>query len=209
VTGEPTCASPTTSWACATPCRAIDHRLGIEDVRPLYWCGRSLGNRLKVSHEPTTSHTTQTPRGLVILVLFALMVGRPLSAPSVHQSRAPSPQSEDPAQVALATGPWSPDYLDGTVKYGSHKSANEFKDFLREKMLANIKSGHRVVLTYALARNCFMSCPQRDRRPRTIVDYTFSGVNSETVRSHLMWSRPAAHPFKILSTPTRNLGRST
>jgi hypothetical protein len=72
---------------------------------------------------------------------------------------------------------------------GSHKSATEYIDFLNEEMTDMVNKQYWVVLPYKHVRhlpNLRISplgvVPQRNRRPRTIVDYTFSGVNPEAKR---------------------------
>jgi hypothetical protein len=73
------------------------------------------------------------------------------------------------------------------MKRGSHPSAQEFHEFVSEEMQDMVERQYWVVLPYKLVRslpNLRISplgvVPQRERRPRIIVDYTFSGVNNET-----------------------------
>jgi len=91
--------------------------------------------------------------------------------------------------------PWS----DATYKYrlrrGSHKSCKEHMPFLREEMLTNVKKGFWFLLPEKMVRKWRDAgrvkslrvspmgvVPQRERRPRVIVDYTFHGVNGDTVQ---------------------------
>jgi hypothetical protein len=73
------------------------------------------------------------------------------------------------------------------VNRGSHKSASEFRDFVDGDMADMVKRRYWVVLPYHLVRNLpnlrispLGVVPQRERRPRLIVDYSFSNVNQET-----------------------------
>ena len=69
-----------------------------------------------------------------------------------------------------------------------HKSAQEERAFVCEEILDFCAQGYWAVLPYSAVRrwkNLRISplgvVPQRDRRPRLIVDYSFSGVNEDTV----------------------------
>lgn len=91
------------------------------------------------------------------------------------------------APVVLATPLWTPDQLDHALTHGSHGSAAAHLDFLRHEMLDMVQKGFWVVLPYDQVRHLprlrlspIGVVPQRDRRPRTIVDYTFHGINQET-----------------------------
>ncbi len=70
---------------------------------------------------------------------------------------------------------------------GSHASAHSHAAFLRSEMADMVAKGYWTVLPYRLVRqlrNLQLSpigvVPQRDRRPRIIVDLTFNGVNEST-----------------------------
>ena len=61
--------------------------------------------------------------------------------------------------------------------------------FLRDELADMVEAGHWLVLPYSAVRHAtdlrispLGVVPQRDRRPRPIVDYTFSGVNEATVK---------------------------
>jgi hypothetical protein len=97
------------------------------------------------------------------------------------------------AGVTLSTPPWSNERREETLLRGPHKSAGEHADFLREEMLDFVKKGFWLVLPYhllkkykRLIRNLRISpmgvVPQRSRRPRIIVDYTFFLLNDETLK---------------------------
>lgn len=92
------------------------------------------------------------------------------------------------APVALRTAPWTRQQIAEAMTRGSHKSALEYLDFLREEMKDMVEKAQWTVLPYHIAsqlKNLRISplgvVPQHGRRPRTIVDYTFSGVNFETL----------------------------
>jgi len=92
--------------------------------------------------------------------------------------------------------PWSDTELEYRLSRGSHKSCDEHLDFLRGEMLEFVQKGFWTVLPYSLLKEGHQQklrglrdlrlsplgiIPQRDRRPRLIVDYSFYEVNSETV----------------------------
>ena len=71
---------------------------------------------------------------------------------------------------------------------GSHQSALSHMEFLRDEMADMIDQGYWVILPYSnvlhlphLRLSPLALVPQRDRRPRIIVDYTFWGINDDTV----------------------------
>ena len=93
------------------------------------------------------------------------------------------------AGVLTSTDPWTLAKRDAAVKRGAHKSAQLDREFVLEEMLDFCRQGYWVVLPYSLVRlwprlrvSPIGAVPQRDRRPRLIVDYSFSGVNEETVQ---------------------------
>jgi hypothetical protein len=92
-------------------------------------------------------------------------------------------------QCKLRTSPWTLQRKDEAIKRGPHKSALEFSDFLTEEMTSMVARGQWMVLPYNLVRDeptlriaPAGVVPQHDRRPRTIVDYSHSNLNQETVR---------------------------
>ena len=102
--------------------------------------------------------------------------------------------------VLLTTKPWSLEQKDAAIARGNHPSVNAFSDFIREEMLDMRKKGIFVVLPYHLIRDhpalriSPLGCvPQRERRPRIINDYTFSGINPATHRlaseAAMQWGR--------------------
>jgi len=81
--------------------------------------------------------------------------------------------------------PWTQKQLLTIYRRGAHSSAlHQFKDFLFEDMLDMIKKKYWVVLPFHTVRYLpglklapVGVVPQRTRRPRPIMDYTFTGVN--------------------------------
>ena len=90
--------------------------------------------------------------------------------------------------MTTTTPPWSTERCDAAVERGSHKSAHTDRAFVFDEMLDFCQQGYWVVLPYSAVRHWDLlrvsplgAVPQRDRRPRLIVDYSFSNVNQETV----------------------------
>jgi hypothetical protein len=84
--------------------------------------------------------------------------------------------------ILLHTPPWSHQRLDAAMSRGSHPSTKEHRVFLRNEMADMIEQKHWIVIPYSQAVMLPMGVvPQRDRRPRIIVDYTFSLVNQDTL----------------------------
>ena len=97
------------------------------------------------------------------------------------------------ANVTISTPPWDEARLEATMERGPHKSADEYVDFLREEFLDFVQKGFWLLLPYKLLKkynflykNLRISplgvVPQRARRPRIIVDYSYFGVNDETCK---------------------------
>lgn len=93
------------------------------------------------------------------------------------------------AGVPLRSEPWTPERIHLAARRGSHQSAKEEVEFVCSEMLEFCEQGFWTVLPLSVAltlRHLRLSplgvVPQRNRRPRLIVDYTFSGVNAETAR---------------------------
>ena len=102
--------------------------------------------------------------------------------------------ADEGAPAVMTTPPWSQEVLDARVQRGSHQSCQENLAFLREELLEFSAKGFWLVLPYkevqALQRAGELTdlrvspmgvVPQRERRPRLIVDLSFYGVNQETV----------------------------
>jgi hypothetical protein len=93
------------------------------------------------------------------------------------------------AGVPLHTAPWSRDRILQAAARGSHRSAKDDVEFVCTEMLDFCAQGFWTVLPLAavlalphLRLSPLGVVPQRNRRSRLIVDYTFSGVNDETAR---------------------------
>ena len=88
----------------------------------------------------------------------------------------------------FTTPPWSPTQLDEAVRQGSHSSATkEYREYLEGEMGTMVRQGYWAVLPYTTVRHLpglklspAGVVPQRDRRPRPIIDYTWSGINQAT-----------------------------
>lgn len=84
--------------------------------------------------------------------------------------------------------PWTLAQRDAAVQRGPHKSSHEYVDFLREELADMVDRATWIVLPYHRLRhlhNLRISpmgvVPQHERRPRPIVDYSYSDVNGNTV----------------------------
>ena len=93
------------------------------------------------------------------------------------------------ASVPITTEPWTPERLRQAAHRGSHQSAKQDIEFVCTEMLEFCAQGFLTVLPLHVALllpNLRLSplgtVPQRNRRSRLIVDYTFSGVNEETAK---------------------------
>ena len=71
---------------------------------------------------------------------------------------------------------------------GPHQSSDGEREFMAQEILDFARQGYWLVVPYSVVAdwpNLRISplgvVPQRDRRPRLIVDYTFSNVNGETI----------------------------
>ena len=92
------------------------------------------------------------------------------------------------APVCLLEAPWEADRIRSALEQGPHKSAKEHIDFLRDEFVGMIKEGHWTVLpAHLVASERWLRLsplgvvPQRERRPRTICDYTYFGINPQTL----------------------------
>lgn len=90
--------------------------------------------------------------------------------------------------VTMQTKDWSKGQKLAALGRGPHKSASEFVPFLRGEYCDMIRKGHWVLLPAEdvidipeLRLSPLGVVPQRERRPRTISDYSFFGVNADTV----------------------------
>jgi hypothetical protein len=92
------------------------------------------------------------------------------------------------APVQLCSKPWSKSKLDQAIRRGPHRSCHEYIEFLEEEFVDMIKKEQWVILPYSSAKSLpglRLSppgvVPQRDRRPRWICDYSWYGVNDDTL----------------------------
>jgi hypothetical protein len=92
------------------------------------------------------------------------------------------------ASVALSSAPWDQTHRDAAATRGPHKSSLGEREFVSQEMIDFCQQGYWIVLPYSVVSEWpglrispLGVVPQRDRRPRLIVDYTFSGVNPDTV----------------------------
>lgn len=98
------------------------------------------------------------------------------------------------APALMSTTPWSRRKLNRLIRRGSHKSCDDHLQFLREELLDFASKGFWLVLPYREVRRLqklghliglrvspLGVVPQRNRRPRLIVDLTFHDINKDTV----------------------------
>ena len=98
--------------------------------------------------------------------------------------------------VVATTSPWTMDMLVARIKRGSHKSCDDHLDFLRQELLDFSMKGFWFLLPFKLLKKKWKKkyenlkglrvaplgvIPQRDHRPRLIVDYTFYDLNKDTL----------------------------
>ena len=90
--------------------------------------------------------------------------------------------------VVTHTPPWTDTQRDLAVQRGPHSSSLEHITFLRDELADMVERATWLVLPYSKLRHLSRLrvspmgvVPQHERRPRPIVDYTFSGVNDDTV----------------------------
>ena len=104
------------------------------------------------------------------------------------------------APVKFSTAPWSRSTINKAIKRGPHKSCNEYIDFLEEEFVDMMQKGQWVILPASSAKKLKGLrvsppgvVPQRGRRPRWICDYTWSGVNAETLPLAVMEAMQFGH----------------
>jgi hypothetical protein len=91
--------------------------------------------------------------------------------------------------VVLSSAPWSQELRDERFARGPHQSANEHLEFLGTEFLDFCQKGYWMVMPYedirdhpSLRVSPLGVVPQRDRRPRIIVDYSFYDINKDTLK---------------------------
>ena len=90
------------------------------------------------------------------------------------------------APALLKSKPWPTKLLDARIKRGSHQSCQDHLLFLREELLDFMHKGFWLVLPLSTVKQLqqlghLLGLPQRNRRPRLIVDLTFYGINADTI----------------------------
>jgi hypothetical protein len=113
--------------------------------------------------------------------------------------------------VLMQTPPWSPRLCEARLLRGLHKSCNEHIDFVRDEMLLFALSGFWTLLPYRLVKdmpNLRLSPLGVVRQRRVIADYSFWGVNADTIKlspSEAMQFGPALERllFRICHANTR------
>jgi hypothetical protein len=113
--------------------------------------------------------------------------------PNLHQLPHPAAKLLQQIQsfgavIQMTSPPWTDQKKQETVKRGPHRSAYEHVDFLREEFSDMVRKKFWTVLPLArvidhpeLRLSPLGIVPQHERRPRIICDYSFYGVNEDTV----------------------------
>ena len=91
--------------------------------------------------------------------------------------------------VKIDRPPLTPEQLSAAIAYGSHNSCNRDPSFLRTETRDFVEKGFWIVLPLedAVGLNGLRLSPaglipQRERRDRLVIDYTWSGINKATRR---------------------------
>ena len=92
------------------------------------------------------------------------------------------------APVLSTRAPLTPAELQAAVDRGPHPSAEAHKEFLMGEVLEMCERRHAMILPFSAVKHVTGVAisppgvvPQAERRPRTINDHTYSGVNGATV----------------------------
>ena len=90
--------------------------------------------------------------------------------------------------IKFSNLPWSSAQLQQSITRGPHRSCYDHVDFLHEEFIDMIKKEQWVIIPFSLAKSLpglRLSppgvIPQRERQPRWICDYTWYGVNEDTL----------------------------
>ena len=121
------------------------------------------------------------------------------------------------APATCSTPPWTQQQRDASIQRGPHPSTSAYLGFLEEDMADMIQKGYWVVLPYHLVKDLpnlrispMGAVPQRDRRPRTIVDYSYSEVNQHTQRGAppqaMQFGRALDRVLQVIVTADPTLG---
>ena len=92
------------------------------------------------------------------------------------------------ALVRFSTAKWSKDRINQAICRGAHRLCNDYLEFLKSEFIEMIKNNQWIILPYSIVQD-FPGLrisppgviPQRERRPRWICDYSYYGVNQETL----------------------------
>jgi hypothetical protein len=91
--------------------------------------------------------------------------------------------------VPVSTAPWTLAQKQKAISRGSHKSSQGKREFVHGKIHDFCQQGYWIVLPFSVVQDWpalrispLGVVPQRNRRPRLIVDYTFSAVNPDTIK---------------------------
>ena len=117
--------------------------------------------------------------------------------------------------VKFSTPPWTCHQIERALLRGQHKSCNDYIDFLNTKFVDMISKGQWLVLPYSDVKDLpglRLSppgvVPQRERRPRWICDYSWWGVNADTLPLAVMEAMQFGHALDrilrevLLANPT-------
>jgi hypothetical protein len=107
------------------------------------------------------------------------------------------------APVKFSTPPWTRQQVRRALSRGPHKSAHQYLEYLEEEFVDMINKGQWVVLPYSVVQHLpglRISppgvIPQRERRPQWIVDYSWWGVNEDTLPLAAMESMQFGHALE-------------
>ena len=127
------------------------------------------------------------------------------------------------APVEFSSPALDADQLEEALEYGSHGSCLRGLDFIGQETMDFVRKGFYAALPYDDVKELGQFCislspmgliPQRDRRDRVVVDYSFYGLNEDTVPlapdsmqfgqalQRVLQSKGPTRPFKYLSTCT-------
>ena len=126
--------------------------------------------------------------------------------PDIHSAVGTMPHEAAPlldqmrlkgSPVKIDGPPLTPKQLAAAILYGSHNSCDKYPSFLRTEMRDFVEKGFWIVLPLedavgldGLRLSPADLIPQRDRRERIVIDYTWSGVNEATC-----WLAPDSMQF--------------
>ena len=107
------------------------------------------------------------------------------------------------APVKFSTPAWSRRKLHRALRRGPHRSCRDYLDFLNDEFIEMVARGQWLVLPYSAVKNLPGLrasppgvVPQHGRRPRWIVDYTFWGINEETLPLAALESMQFGHALE-------------